>query len=65
MNVDAIVRHALISHFLLLDRGSKKAIRVPRLPQNGTMIDFHEFKGFVEIRRVSDHLVNHQIWHRG
>jgi hypothetical protein len=24
MNVDAIVRHALISHFLLLDRGSKK-----------------------------------------
>ncbi len=50
MNVDAIVRHALISHFLLLDRTAKKAIRVPRLPQNGTMIDFHEFKGFVEIR---------------
>ncbi len=49
MNVDAIVRHALISHFLL-DRASKKAIRVPRLPQNGTTIDFHEFKGFVEIR---------------
>src|SRR4030081_2312847 len=43
----------------------KKAIRVPRLPQNGTMIDFHEFKGVVEIRRVSDHLVNRQIWHRG
>jgi len=64
MNVDAIVRHALISHFLL-DRESKKAIRVPRLPQNGTVIDFHEFKGFVEIRRVSDHLVNRQIWHRG
>jgi len=58
------VRHALIPHFLL-DRESKKAIRVPRLPQNGTMIDFHEFKGFVEIRRVSDHLVNRQIWHRG
>ena len=60
MNADAIVRHALISHFLL-DRASKKAIRVPRLPQNGTTIDFHEFKGFVEIKRVPDHLVNRQI----
>ena len=60
MNVDAIVRHALISHFLL-DRALKKTIRAPRLRQNGTMIDFHEFKGFVEIRRVSGHLVNRQI----
>jgi len=60
MNVDAIVRHALISHFLL-NRTGQKAIRVPRLPQNGTMIDFHEFKGFVEIKRVPNHLVNRQI----
>ena len=60
MNVDATVRHALISHFLL-DRTAKKAIRVPRLPQNGTLIHFHEFKGFVEIRRVAGHLVNRRI----
>ncbi len=25
MNVDAIVRHALVSHFLLLDRTAKKS----------------------------------------
>jgi len=50
------------AHFsFLLDRASKKAIRVPRLQQNGTLIDFHEFKGFVEIRRVLKHLVNRQI----
>jgi len=41
--------------------GIEKAVRVPRLPQNGTVIDFHEFKGFVGIKRVPNHLVNRQI----
>jgi hypothetical protein len=41
--------------------GIEKAIRVPRLRQNGTVIDFHEFKGFVEIKRVLNHLVKRQV----
>ena len=44
---------------------SEKAVRVPRLPQNGTVIDFHEFTGFVEIKRVSNHLANYRIRYRG
>jgi hypothetical protein len=50
------------AHFSFSARsGIKKAIRVPRLRRNGTMIDFHGFKGFVEIKRVPNHLVNRQI----
>jgi hypothetical protein len=31
------------------------ALRLPRLPPNGTMIQLHEFKGLVEVRRAKGH----------
>jgi hypothetical protein len=48
MNIDAIVSHALISPCLLNRPLQSSSPATPA--QNGTLIHFHEFKGFVEIR---------------
>ena len=42
-----------------------KAVRLPRLPHNGRLIHFHEFKGFVEIRGAANDLGKREISRRG
>jgi hypothetical protein len=37
------------------------ALRLPRLPPYGTMIQLREFKGLVEVRRERDSLAERQI----
>src|SRR5208282_2196807 len=58
----AVREHArnLTSYLFCSSRALELAIRAPRFPQRGTLIHFHEFKGFAENRRTANHLAKCQ-----
>jgi hypothetical protein len=54
-------REHLLQRNLKAQSPFAEAINLPQFPQNGTMIHFHELKGFVEIRQAPNHLVKSEI----
>jgi hypothetical protein len=49
-----------MSYLFCSSRTLEIAIRAPRFRQHGTLIHFHEFKGFAENRRTANHLAKCQ-----